>query len=55
MRKPTKKNLVDRHYILDEDWLKLKDSKNVLLRRKVKRASPGKGKLVSELIIEMRC
>jgi hypothetical protein len=37
--------------INDEECRKMKSD---LLRRKVKRISPGKGKHVSELIIEMR-
>jgi hypothetical protein len=41
--------------ILDEDCEKMEKTKSDLLRRKIKRISPGKGKLVSELIREMRC
>jgi len=55
MRKPTKKISGDERRILDEVCLEMGDTKRALLCRKVKRVSPGKGKLVSELIIEMRC
>jgi hypothetical protein len=55
MKKPTKKITDDECRILEEDCPNVGKTRIDLLRRKVKRISPGKGKLVSELIREMRC
>jgi hypothetical protein len=55
MKKPTTKVSDDECKILGEDCPRAGKTKRDLLRRKVKRISPGKGKLVSELIREMRC
>jgi len=54
MKEPTRNNSDDEHLIVIKDCTKAGKMRNNLLRRKVKRISPGKGKLVSEVIREMR-
>jgi len=55
MKKSILTILADAGQKKEEDCEKTGKTKSDLLRRKVKRISPGKGKLVSELIREMRC